>query len=91
LAVFGQIGLLCRFGIFKDDFGRFLGTGRFLDTVFLLFHAFRFAVSDYSRYRKTKSFEKLINGVSFILFIYKIFESAFGCFERCIHLVFGSF
>jgi len=26
---------LCRFGRFNDDFGRFVGTGRFLDTVFV--------------------------------------------------------
>jgi len=33
LAFFGQLDFLCRFGRFKDDFGRFLGTGRFLSTV----------------------------------------------------------
>ena len=33
LAFFGHIDFLCPFGRFKDDFGRFLGTGRFLDTV----------------------------------------------------------
>jgi len=33
MAFFGSIDFLCRFGTFKDDFGRFMGTGRFLDTV----------------------------------------------------------
>ena len=33
LAFFGELDFLCRFGTFKDDLGRFLGTGRFLDTV----------------------------------------------------------
>ena len=32
LAFFGHLDFLCRFGRFKDDFGRFLSTGRFLDT-----------------------------------------------------------
>jgi len=32
LAFFGHIDFSCQFGGFKDDFGRFLGTGRFLDT-----------------------------------------------------------
>ena len=31
---FGQLDFLCKFGRFKDDFGGFLGTGRFLDTVY---------------------------------------------------------
>ena len=31
---FWPIGFLCRFGRFKDGFGRFLGTGRFLDTAY---------------------------------------------------------
>jgi len=30
---FGELDFLCRFGRFKDDFGRFLVTGRFVDTV----------------------------------------------------------
>ena len=30
---FGELDFLCRFRRLKDDFGRFLGTGRFLDTV----------------------------------------------------------
>jgi len=30
---FDKLDLLCRFGRFKDDFLRFLGTGIFLDTV----------------------------------------------------------
>jgi len=33
LNFFGHLDFLCRFGRFKDDFGRFVGTGRFLDTV----------------------------------------------------------
>jgi len=32
--LFWPIRFLCKFGGFKDDFGRFLGTGRFLDTVY---------------------------------------------------------
>ena len=32
LAFFGHSDFLCRFGKFNDDFGRFLGTGRFLNT-----------------------------------------------------------
>ena len=43
LAYIGQLGFICRFGtVFKDDFGRFLGTasgtaaGRFLDTLVFL-------------------------------------------------------
>ena len=34
LAFFGELDFLCKFGRFKDDFGGFLGTGRFLDTVY---------------------------------------------------------
>jgi len=33
LNFFGHLDFLWRFGRFKDDFGRFLSTGRFLDTV----------------------------------------------------------
>jgi len=33
LAFFVQLELLCRFGRFKENFGRFMGTSRFLDTV----------------------------------------------------------
>jgi len=32
LAFFGHINFLCRFGRSEDDFGRFMGTGRFLET-----------------------------------------------------------
>ena len=31
--LFGELDFLCRFSRLKDDFGRFLATGRFLDTV----------------------------------------------------------
>ena len=31
-AFFGHIDFSCQFGGFRDDFDRFLGTGRFLDT-----------------------------------------------------------
>jgi len=33
LAIFGHLDFLCRFRRFKDNFGRFLGTSRFLDTL----------------------------------------------------------
>jgi len=33
LVCFGHLDFLCRFDRFKDDFGRFLGTDQFLDTV----------------------------------------------------------
>jgi len=32
-SLFRKLDFLCRFSRWKDDFGRFLGTGRFLDTV----------------------------------------------------------
>ena len=34
LAFLGRLDFLCRFGRFTNDFIRFLGTGRFLDTVY---------------------------------------------------------
>ena len=87
---FDQLDFLCRFCRFTFDFGRFLGTGRFLDTVsghrMLNFYwklctriyIFRFFVSCSwvcsfrLLFGKTKSFEKLINGVRYIPIVYKI-------------------
>ena len=68
-----------------------------LEFFVLLFHACRFAVSGYSS-SKTKSFEKFINGVSFIPFMYKICKYCLSkaqlgvlMVSLCIYRVLGVF
>jgi len=76
-AFFDQLNFLCRFGRFKVDIGRFLGTGRFLDTgsnkrqifvgnsareIIIICCCFK-VCSFRLLFSKTNSFEKLINEV----------------------------
>jgi len=100
----------------KDDFSRYLGTGKFLETVSghtminfywklctrihnFLFCCFMLLGLQFQvTLQQDQSFENLINGVSFILFMYKIFiyclsKARLGVLKvsSCIYLVFGLF
>ena len=110
---FWPLRFLCQFGRFKDDFGRFLGTGRFLDTVSghrminfrwklcTIIYNFLFCcftLIDLQFQVTLQQNQKFIDGVNFILFMYKICtyclsKAHLGVLNvsLCIYRVFGFF